>query len=185
MAKIAFNSTAGNQGGGGWEPLPAGDYLFEIDEVEQTMSSNEKPQLKISMHVVDGEHAGAKSTLWLSLVPQAAFRVENLLNAVLQPGQYEAVETGEVKKYKGEEQPIYTFEFDTDDMLGQQVIYEVGQREYPAGSGKFQNEFITATPAEQAAPAPSAKPVATAARPAATATKPAAAAQPARRSVRA
>jgi pyruvate/2-oxoglutarate dehydrogenase complex dihydrolipoamide acyltransferase (E2) component len=194
MARIAFNSTAGNTGGGGWSPLPAGDIAFQIDKVEETVSKQNNPQLKVSMHVIDGPNMGAKATTWYSLLPQAAFNMEALLNAVLDENEYTAIETGEFRERNGEQEPIYTFEFDTDDLVGREVIYDVTVGEY---NGKPKNEFNSPRPMNAdapapraAAPAPRAAAPAVATRAAAPATRAAApaqrqatVAQPARRTV--
>jgi hypothetical protein len=185
MARIAFNSTAGNTGGSGWTPLPAGDTVFQIDNVEQTVSSNNNAQLKFSMHVAEGPHTGAKATTWYSLLPQAAFRLESLLNAALDESAYDRVDTGEVQVRGDKEEPIYAFDFDTDDLIGAQVIFDVTVGEY---NGKPKNEFNSPRPVG-AAPAPAARPAAPAARAVAPATRAAApaaravVAQPARRTV--
>lgn len=142
MARIAFDSTAGNTGGGGWQPLPAGDYTVQFDAVEQTVSKNNNAQLQLSGHVVDGPHDGHKLKIWMSLVPQAAFRLEMLLAAALPAESYEQIDTGEVsvRKVKGQEieEPIYSYSFDTDDLVGAQVVYAVTEGEY---NGNKKNEF--------------------------------------------
>ena len=191
MARIAFNSTAGNTGGAGWTPLPAGDTAFQIDKVEEAVSKQNNPQLKISMHVIEGPHTGQKATMWMSLLPQAAFRLEALLSATLPEDAYSAVETGEFHEHNGEQQPIYNYEFDTDDLVGAQLILDVAVGEY---QGKPKNEFNSPramTEAAPAKPAAAAKPAAPAAKPAAPARTAApaartapAVAQPARRAVR-
>lgn len=202
MARIAFNSTAGNTGGGGWTPLPEGDIAFQIDAVDETVSKQNNPQLKISMHVIDGPHAGQKATVWYSLLAQAAFRLEALLKATLPEGSYDEVDTGEFqpRTVNGEsiEEPIYTYEFDTEDLKGAQVIFEVTLGEY---NGKPKNEFNSPRALTEAAPKMAARPAAApasraaapavatrAAAPATRAAAPAArpavsAAQPARRTV--
>jgi hypothetical protein len=142
------------------------------------------------MHVTDGPHAGQKATVWYSLLPQAAFRLEALLNATLAEGSFDREETGEVqvRTVNGAEveEPIYTFGFDTDDMLGAEVTFEVSVGEY---NGKPKNEFNSPRPVvAKAAPAPKvaalpARAAAPATRAAAPAARPVAVAQPARRTV--
>lgn len=186
MARIAFDSTSGNTGGGGWQPLPAGDYTVQFDAVEQTVSKQNNPQLQLSGHVVDGPHDGHKLKIWMSLVPQAAFRLEMLLAAALPADSYEQLDTGEVsvRKVGGQEveEPIYSYSFDTDDLVGAQVIYAVTEGEY---NGRKKNEFdspraVTVAPAKAAVGRPVApsRPVALPPQRAA-----APAAQPARRRV--
>jgi hypothetical protein len=178
MARIAFDSTAGNTGAGGWTPLPAGDYVVQFDTVTEAVSSNNNAQLKLAGHVVNGPFDGRKVTIWQSLLPQAAYRLEALLSAALPADAYEQVDTGQLDD-RGE--PVYTYSFDTDDLVGAQVLYDVTESSYTkpgADKATLKNEFNSPRPvSEQPAPKAAVKPAARPAAAPAVATRAAAPAQ--------
>lgn len=114
--------------GGGWEPLPEGDYAFVIESVEQKTSNNGNPQLMLKMRVLEGPHADKTCTNFLTITAKSAFRTKQVLEAA-------AVETTPLgKDADGNE----LFDFESDDLMGKTLIFKVGQREY---EGKLNNDF--------------------------------------------
>ncbi len=111
---------------GGWSPLPAGTYDFEIKEYEQKVSSNDNPQVQVKMEVADGPHSGKKSNIFLTFVSQAYWKVNELLEAL----GIEQIDTGE-KDDNGN--PILSF--DADELIGRFVRFEVEEDSYQ-GKGK-------------------------------------------------
>ena len=125
MARIAYSQ--GDKSS--FKVLPNGTYEFRITDVEQGVSSNGNPQIKVKFEVVDGPYRGDTVTAWYSLVPKALWKVLQLVEAL----GIETEGTGEVDD-KGEE----IMAFDTDDLIGCLVSFDVGQREY---NGRKSNEF--------------------------------------------
>lgn len=121
--RIKFNAKQG----GGYVPLPEGTYDLELLDVEQTTSKNDNPQLKVSATVADGPSAGKKVTIWYSLVPQAGWKLRNLLDALLV--EYDAEE---------DEDGGDAIEFDPEDLVGRVASFSVTQREY---NGRVNNDF--------------------------------------------
>lgn len=73
-------------GGGNWEPLPEGVYDIRINSVELTKSKTDTDQLKVGGDVAAGEQTGKKVTIWFALTEKAAYRVNNLCQALLVEG---------------------------------------------------------------------------------------------------
>lgn len=135
--------------------LPPGDYIFEITDVEQKQSSKGNPQMELSLEVIAGvepvteQYNGAKSKHWLSLLPAAAGRVRNMIDAC-----------GIRLAAKGT--------FDDQDLIGRQFAGTVVENVYQkmdAGTGatrdvvntRIQNER-SLSDADLAAPAPAPEP---------------------------
>lgn len=115
--------------GGSYQPLPEGTYDFKILDVEQGVSRNQNPQLRVGMEVLDGAQQGKTISVWYSLLPQSLWNLYNLTEALA----IEMDETGDVDD-KGE--PIY--DFDDEILIGCCVQFSVGLREY---NGKKNNTF--------------------------------------------
>jgi len=132
-----------------FEVYPAGIYSFEIMEVEQGASKKGNPQLKVVTEIIDGPHAGKKFTTWYSLLPQALFRLNMLIEASRVPHNV----VGEDEK--GNPQ----IEFDENDLVGLRFTAELTVEKY---EGKDQNRIGNETvyaddePEEEAPPAPKA-----------------------------
>lgn len=124
MARIRIS-----QGSGEWQPLPEGTYDFKITEVEQAVNKKGNAQLKLKLECASPSHSGKTATVFYSLLPQALWRLYELVDAL----DIERTDTGEVDK---EGNPIY--EIDDDLLPGCYVRYVVTQREY---EGKKQNDF--------------------------------------------
>jgi hypothetical protein len=129
---------------GGWAPLPTGGYDVQIDEIEEATSGTGNPSLKVRGHVVGGPHDDKKVVIWYSLMERAGWKVEALLEA--SGIDYEVQETDD-----GE-----NFRFDTDELVGCYIHYDVKEAEY---EGKPKNNFNNEAPsklsgdvAEQAEP---------------------------------
>lgn len=129
MPKIKFRSSESE----GWQPLPKGDYLIQFDEVEETTSSNDNPQLKVSGHVMEGEYADKKVTIFLPIMENTGWRHEEICDAA--GVDYEKVPTGDLDS---DGKPIYDYEYDPDDLVGASALFEVSLRKY---KGKNQNDF--------------------------------------------
>lgn len=127
---VQINFQAGeNTGGGAFEPLPEGTGLFEIESYEVGSSKNEKPQLELSLKILDGPREGGTCKNWYSLVPTAGWNLRGLLDAL--GIEYES----EGQDKEGRDDIV----FDGDDLVGRQVEYYVKQREY---NGRINNDFV-------------------------------------------
>jgi hypothetical protein len=136
----------------GWKPLPKATYDFIIDSVEEGTSKQNKRQLRLKTHVIGHpQYEGKKSMVFLSMVPAAAFRVSEMLDAT-------GVDVEEIELPKGQEQDEegndikFHLSFDTDDLVGATFRSDVDVEEY---NGKDQNRFNNVRPVE-AAPRPAA-----------------------------
>jgi len=144
----------------GWQPLPSGSCDFMIDKVEEGTSKAGNPQLKVSVHVMDGPHADKKATIWYSLLEQAVWKIAGLLEAT---GVGEVVELmDQIDPDTGK--PKISVDFDSDDLVGMAFCCDVSQGTTP--DGKAKNDFVNerepasgakaktaAAPTGQAAPA--------------------------------
>lgn len=160
MPVINFKAKEGK----GWQPLPKGTYVIQINSVDPTkVSTKGNPQMMVEGQVVGGDSEGKKVTLWYPLDGAAAWRLRNLLE-----GTGVDFEDTELDEVDDEQKPIHGYSFDSDDLPGMSFLCDVDQREY---QGKVNNDFANERPVD-GAPAEAAA----ASKPAATATKPAAAA---------
>jgi hypothetical protein len=145
MAKINYNK--GGDGGSSWQALPEGTYDVRILASEQGTSKAGNAQIKLSCEVLDGPSAGKKVNIWYSLLPQSTWKLDKLLETL----DVERFETGE---FGQDGTPILGF--DDEDLIDRSVRYTVGQREFPAGSGKMTNDFndesVSPFDTEEAAP---------------------------------
>lgn len=109
--------------GSGFTAFPEGTYDMRITSTEETVSKAGKPQLKVSLEVLDGdpERIGQTATIWYSLSPQAAWK----LNMLAEATGVDSTETGERTK---DDKPV--LEFDTDDLDGLYVRYTCTQEVY-------------------------------------------------------
>ena len=126
-----------------------GDYLVEVDEVEQkTSDSSGADYLSFTLKVIDGEFEGKKLYHNCSLQPQALFNLRALLEAL------------------GNEVPQGVMEFDPADLIGQQCGVSVAHEVYEGKTKARPVEFFSAEElGGEEAPAgkPAAKPAAKAA----------------------
>lgn len=145
--------------------LPEGDFLFEVEDVEQkTSESSGNDYLSLTFKVADGEFKGKKVWHNCSLQPQALFNLRGVLEALgfevpqgvmeLDPADMIGETCGgtvQLEVYEGKKRPRIV-EFFSADELG-----EESQEEAPA------KPAAKAAPAKKAAPepeAPAAKPAA-------------------------
>lgn len=137
MPKIEVKMTESE----GWKPLPKGTYEFIIDSVVETLSSKNNPQLKITMHVMNHpQYSDKKSTMFLPMVPKAAFRVSELIDAT----EIDCDETELTGEKDDEGNDIkFNLSFDTDDLVGATFKADVDQHEY---NGKDQQDFNNLRP---------------------------------------
>lgn len=131
--------------GGGWEPLPAGDYTIQFDKVDYNVSKNGNEQMLLKGHVVGGAHDGKNTTIFYALAPKSLWKVKALLEAA--NIDYDVTELEPTQ----DGAPQETVGFDDEDLLGAEVLYTVSQREY---NGKMQNNFEKERAPDGAKPKP-------------------------------
>lgn len=136
--------------------LPEGDFLFEVDEVEQKTSENSgNDYLSITFKVAEGEFKGKKVWHNCSLQPQALFNLRGVLEAL------------------GFEVPQGVMELDPADMIGETCGGTVQLEVYEGKKRPRIVEFFSADELGEEAEEP-AKPAAKAAKKAEPAEEPAA-----------
>lgn len=59
-----------------------GDYLFKIIKAEKTESQNGDDQVELTVECLDEENAGAQMKVWFSLLPQALWKLAELMDAI-------------------------------------------------------------------------------------------------------
>lgn len=130
MPKVGFRASEGE----GWEPLPDATYDIQIDDVEETTSNNENPQIKVSGHVAsEGPHTDKKTTDWFVMTDKSGWKLKMLVDAC--NIDYEATETGETND-KGK--PIEDIEFELEDLVGCVYRCDVTTRTW---QGRKSNNF--------------------------------------------
>lgn len=116
-----------------------GDYLIEVDEVEQKDSSTGNPMLVFTFKITEGDFKGKKLFHNCSLQPQALFNLRGLLEAL------------------GMEVPQGVMEFDPADLIGEtcgaSVVHELYEGKTKARIGEFFSEEELGGEEEAAAPA--------------------------------
>jgi len=117
----------------GWSPLPAGTYNIQIDDIEETTSRNNNPQVKVAGHVMDGPHGSKKVTIWYAITDKSGWKLKRLLDAC--GVDYTEEETDEVTD-KGK--PVFDMDVELDDLVGCAFQCDVSIEEY---NGKDQNRF--------------------------------------------
>lgn len=125
----------------GWRPLPNGTYMFMIDGYEEAVSSNQNPQLKVNVHVVDGEFDGKKATLWYVLMAKTLWKIRGLCDAT--GIEYESENTGRQDPETGKD--LITLDFEADDLVGCVFVADVTEGEY---QGNAKNNFNNERPVE-------------------------------------
>ena len=137
--------------------LPEGDFLFEVDEVEQKTSENSgNDYLSITFKVAEGEFKGKKVWHNCSLQPQALFNLRGVLEAL------------------GFEVPQGVMELDPADMIGESCGGTVQLEVYEGKKRPRIVEFFSADELSEEAEEEPAKPAAKAAKKAEPAEEPAA-----------
>lgn len=137
--------------------LPEGDFLFEVDEVEQKTSENSgNDYLSITFKVAEGEFKGKKVWHNCSLQPQALFNLRGVLEAL------------------GFEVPQGVMELDPADMIGETCGGTVQLEVYEGKKRPRIVEFFSADELGEEAEEEPAKPAAKAAKKAEPAEEPAA-----------
>lgn len=130
----------------GWKPLPDGTVDIMIDDISETVSKQDIPQLKVAGHVEGGRHDAKKVTLWYSLSPNALWKVMNLCDAC--GVDYEAEELDEIDPES--KKPLISLELDTDDLIGQAYTVDVVQSTN-TNTGQLNNNFNNERPVEGSA----------------------------------
>lgn len=79
MIKLDFSNITG----GDFEPIPAGDYTLEIEEVKEQVSKAGNQMLNITFSVIDeGEYKGRKIFEYYVLTEKALWRLKELFIAL-------------------------------------------------------------------------------------------------------
>lgn len=130
----------------GWQPLPKGTHIFQIDAMTEGASKGtQNPQYKMEMHVVGGDHDGKKATDFMPMSEKAIWRWVDLLDAT---GIGEITELQEIDAETGK--PKIAVDVDTDELVGAMFKADVTVEEYPKDSGKMQNRFNQIRPVQDA-----------------------------------
>lgn len=66
---------------GGNGPPPPGEYMCRIDDAGEGYSSNNHPQIELSLSVATGEFQGATLRDWVVVIPETLGKVRQLLEA--------------------------------------------------------------------------------------------------------
>lgn len=96
----------------GGKSIPDGTYPAEIIEVTEEESSNGNEQLKVVWQFTGGSVKGSKLFDWISLVPQALWRLRGMLETI------------------GVEVPDGVMNLDLDDLVGGAAMLEVTNEPY-------------------------------------------------------
>lgn len=78
MIKLDFSNVTG----GSFEPVPAGDYLLEIEKVENKVSKAGNDMLNITFNIVEGEYEGRKIFDLYVLTEKALWKLKDLFAAL-------------------------------------------------------------------------------------------------------
>ncbi len=141
MPKIQIQTTESE----GWKPLPKGTYDWMIDSAQQTMSSNNNPQLKLAIHLLNHPQYGEKKgAMFLPMVPSASFRLVELLDATGVDSEEIEIPKGSQQDDKGNDLKS-TISFDTDDLVGATFRSDCDIQEY---NGKDQQRYNNLRPIE-------------------------------------
>ncbi len=154
-----------SKGDGKYKPLPKGTYDVTINEVKESVSKNNNQTIRLIGAVADGEYSGKVCNVFYTLTPQGGWKIKLLLDAA--GVEYTEVDLDDVDE---DGNPMTAVQFDTDELVGKTVRYDVAIRQY---NGNENNDFskeraIEAAPAQAQNAAPAT-------------TKPAAQAAPAQR----
>ena len=113
-----------------FKPYPEGLYDIEITKVEEGVSSKAKsPQLIIKGTIVDGPQANKKVTMYLSLVPAAVWKVEQIFEAA----GLEEKDTGEV-----DDEGNAVLTINEQELVGRTLMFEAEIEEW---NKKKKNEW--------------------------------------------
>jgi len=112
--------------------VPAGQYPCQILEVSDEIKGPRARYVKFTFAVSEGEHEGRKFWRNAPIEGEGAGIFLEIYNAALRTN-YTPADFGEV-------------EVDTDDLIGQEVIVVVTEREHPEGSGIMTNDVARVLP---------------------------------------
>lgn len=162
---IAVDFTGVESGGGA--AIPEDDYLFEVEEVTQEVSSSDNPYLKFVFKVDEGTYKGRKVYHNCSLQPQALFNLRGVLEALgfevpegvmeLDPADLIGEKCGGAvahEKYEGKDRARIVEFFPASELDGEEAAPETP----PPAATKVVKKAPAATPAPT--PAPTAAPAA-------------------------
>ena len=116
MPRVNFKATAAE-----FTLLPNSNYPVRIESVEFTKSQAGNDMLNMTYVLFSaGEFDGRKLFDRLSLLPQAGWKLKNVLEAA------QVVHSAIPGAGKGE----FDIDFDTDDCIGHEIVVNVGQETY-------------------------------------------------------
>jgi len=126
---------------GNYEPVPAGRYHVRIDDAKwESSKSSGNQQLRIVMCVLsEGPHFEKQLSEWITHTEKAAWKFGQLAEAALDDDEFDKTETGE-KDDKG--RPLYSYDFDTDDLPGCEMMVQATVEEDQKGNPRNRFRFI-------------------------------------------
>lgn len=71
-----------NVTGGNFDPIPAGDYVVEVEKVENRTAKSGNEMLSLTFNVMEGEYEGRKIFDLYVLTEKALWKLKDLLVAV-------------------------------------------------------------------------------------------------------
>lgn len=135
MTRINFKGTPQGEG---FTPIPQGEYLLQVDDVEEGIAkSSGNPKLTVKCSIVDGEYEGRKAFLNFSLAANAGFSLRGLVEAAI-PDKVEIAGTDETTE-RGDE--LSEVDFDSDDLIGSQFYATASIEEYNGNANNRWKNF--------------------------------------------
>lgn len=77
-----INLDFSNVTGGNFDPIPAGDYVLEIEDIEERVSKSGNDMLNITFSVAEGEYEGRKIFEFYVLTEKALWKLKDLFIAL-------------------------------------------------------------------------------------------------------
>ncbi len=138
MPRITIESTETQS----FEPIPAGRYGVRIDDVRwETAKTSGNQQMRTVMTIITGAQEGRTLNDWITHTPATGWKFEQLLKAALDPDDYEVTETGKTTE-KG--RPILSFDFDSDDLIGCDMVVQVTIEDDRNGTPRNRVRYLAA-----------------------------------------
>lgn len=109
---------------GNFEALEEGNYSAKISSVKQDVSKAGNPMLTIEFTLT--EPAGRKMWRYFALTPNALWALKGFLEDL----EFDLPQDGE-------------FDFDETELVGEEVILEIGQKPHYQDPNKLDNEILS------------------------------------------
>jgi hypothetical protein len=124
-----------------YEPLPEGRYHVRIEDAKwETSKSSGNQQLRVVLRVLEeGAHYDKQTSEWITHTPKTGWKFGQLAEAALEEDEFEKTETGATDQ-RG--RPTYTYEFDTDDLPGAEMMVQATVEEDQKGNARNRFRFI-------------------------------------------